>query len=236
MKTKTDIRFIVVQTNVQLDLFTEEIFRLRLDYLYTDRYTCGMNAKDEPVTNKQLILQCSLSLFSEKGYEAVGVQEIADAAKITKPTLYHYFGSKRGLLDALIGEYGGKMFERISSVSGYSKDIGNDLLNVAKTLVQFASDNPAFYRMQLAMYFSPPQSEPSEAIKKMNLGVYNLIELLFKNASADHGNMKGRHQAYAATFLGMINTYIGLNANGLVKTDDTTIRKAVHQFMHGIFS
>ena len=40
--------------------------------------------------------------FYEKGYDAIGVQEIADAAGVTKPTLYHYFGSKYGLLQAVI--------------------------------------------------------------------------------------------------------------------------------------
>jgi TetR/AcrR family transcriptional regulator len=48
--------------------------------------------------------------------------------------------------------------------------------------------------------------------------------------------MKGRHRAYAATFLGMVNTYISLALNGYAKLDDDLVRKAVHQFMHGIFS
>jgi AcrR family transcriptional regulator len=186
--------------------------------------------------NRESILECSLRLFSERGYEAVGVQEIALASGVTKPTLYHYFGSKRGLLDALISDYGNAMYERASRAAAYSRNIGNDLFNVAKAFIGFAGENPEFYRMQLAMYFSPPRSEPNEAIKKMNLRIYDLVEKLFKDASADHGNMKGRHAAYAATFLGMVNTCIGLAIGGLVKTDDTTIRRAVHQFMHGIFS
>ncbi len=32
------------------------------------------------------------------GYDAMGIQRIVEAARITKPTLYHYFGSKQGLL------------------------------------------------------------------------------------------------------------------------------------------
>ena len=39
---------------------------------------------------------CSVhwSCFMPRGYDAVGVQEIAQKAGITKPTLYYYFGSK----------------------------------------------------------------------------------------------------------------------------------------------
>ena len=39
--------------------------------------------------NRERILQCALELFYAKGYDAVGVQEIAQKAGITKPTLYY---------------------------------------------------------------------------------------------------------------------------------------------------
>ena len=48
--------------------------------------------------------------------------------------------------------------------------------------------------------------------------------------------MRGRHKAYAATFLGMINTYIGLWLNGYATLDDQLVYQAVHQFQHGIYS
>ena len=37
--------------------------------------------------NRERILQCALELFYAKGYDAVGVQEIAQKAGITKPTI-----------------------------------------------------------------------------------------------------------------------------------------------------
>ena len=54
--------------------------------------------------NRMNILEKALHLFYEKGYDAIGVQEIADAAGVTKPTLYHYFGSQYGLLQAVAME------------------------------------------------------------------------------------------------------------------------------------
>lgn len=52
--------------------------------------------------NREKILNCALELFHARGYDAVGVQEIAETAGVTKPTLYYYFGNKRGLLEALL--------------------------------------------------------------------------------------------------------------------------------------
>ena len=63
-----------------------------------------------------------------------------------------------------------------------------------------------------------------------------ILEAPFLQAANDHGNMVGRHRAYAATFLGTLNTYIALALNGYTKLDDDLVKKAVHQFMHGIFS
>ena len=54
--------------------------------------------------NRQKILECALELFFRRGYDAVGIQEICQSAGVTKPTLYHYFGSKYGLLEKLLEE------------------------------------------------------------------------------------------------------------------------------------
>ena len=54
-------------------------------------------------TRKQ-ILNAALDLFSQKGYEAVSVQEIASAIGIKAPSLYNHFKSKQEIFDALITE------------------------------------------------------------------------------------------------------------------------------------
>jgi AcrR family transcriptional regulator len=48
------------------------------------------------------ILKTALELFSSKGYDATSVREICEAAGITKPTLYHFYGSKEGVYRALV--------------------------------------------------------------------------------------------------------------------------------------
>jgi len=102
--------------------------------------------------------------------------------------------------------------------------------------MSFAKENFEFYRMQLSMIFSSPENEANKAVSRMNDKLYNMVENLFKLASKDHGNMSGRHKEYALTFLGMINTYIGIALNNNIELNDKIIYKAVHQFMHGIFS
>ncbi len=50
---------------------------------------------------KQRILKESLKLFSEYGYEAVGVEMIAAAVKVTPPSLYKHFTGKKEIVEAI---------------------------------------------------------------------------------------------------------------------------------------
>lgn len=44
------------------------------------------------------LLAAATRLFAERGYDRTSVQEIVEAAGVTKGALYHYFGSKDDLL------------------------------------------------------------------------------------------------------------------------------------------
>jgi len=54
------------------------------------------------------IRDAAVKLFAERGFDATSVQEIVDAAAVTKGALYHYFRSKDDLLyevyHAMLGE------------------------------------------------------------------------------------------------------------------------------------
>lgn len=73
-----------------------------LGKMYTNRYIV-------PVSMKEEMLKQSLTLFNAYGYENVGIQRIIDSVGVKKPTLYHYFGSKNGLLKHLLDDNFGKL-------------------------------------------------------------------------------------------------------------------------------
>ena len=186
--------------------------------------------------NRQQLIDCALTLFSQRGYDAVGVQEVAEAAGVTKPTLYHYFGSKRGLLDALLNQEASILFSKISAAAEYHGDLVITLENLSKAYFKAAKEDSAYYRMQRVMFISPPESEANQAIQPYMQEQAALLEEVFVKAAEDHGNLRGRHQRYAAGFLGEINALIGLYLNNKLDLAGETVYQLVHQFMHGIFS
>jgi TetR/AcrR family transcriptional regulator len=186
--------------------------------------------------NRDKILQKALALFAARGYDAVGVQEIVEAAGVTKPTLYHYFGNKQGLLETLLTRYFEQFYSQLEVAASYNGDLPLTLDQLIKAYFDFARANPLFYRLQLGLWFAPPDSEAYQIVMRLNEKQYHLIEEMFRQAAQDHGNMRGRHQAYAVTFIGMVNNYIGLALNGYTQLDDKLRHQAAHQFLYGIFS
>jgi len=186
--------------------------------------------------NRKHLLDCALLLFSQRGYDAVGVQEVVEAAGVTKPTLYHYFGSKRGLLEALLKQEAGELATAIFTSAEYQSDLGLTLENITRAYFLVAQEATSYYRMQLAMFISPPESESNQAIQPYMHQQGNMLEDVFLKAAADHGNLRGQHQRYAAVFQGEINALIGLYLNNKQELTEETVYQLVHQFMHGIFS
>ncbi len=186
--------------------------------------------------NREILLDRALTLFSVRGYDAVGIQEIVDSAGVTKPTLYHYFTHKRGLLDSLLAGQFEIFLETVRTASYYQRDLPDSMEKITRAYFQAAIVNPRFFRLQLMLQYAPPESEPNLAVSPYRLEQQQILQAMFIQAVQDHGNMRGRHVMYAATFLGMIHTYIGEYLNGLTTLDDPLTHLAVHQFSHGIYS
>lgn len=54
------------------------------------------------MSKRDHILDVAEALFNELGYTAVGVDLIRDTAKISKTSMYRYFGSKNNLVEAVL--------------------------------------------------------------------------------------------------------------------------------------
>jgi AcrR family transcriptional regulator len=56
-------------------------------------------------TTRQALLREAAALFATRGYDAISVREIVEAAGCTKPAMYYHFGSKEGVALALFAEF-----------------------------------------------------------------------------------------------------------------------------------
>jgi TetR/AcrR family transcriptional regulator len=186
--------------------------------------------------NRAAILSVALALFAERGYDAVGVQEVVEAAGVTKPTLYHYFGSKQGLLQALLEQHHAPLRAAVREAAVYHGNLPHTLARLGQAFFEAARLDPVYYRMQLALYFAPPGSEAHQLVLDQVKDQYESVEAIFAAAVREHGNMRGRQQLFAAAFIGTLNTCIGLWLNGYAALDEDLLQRALKQYQHGIYS
>lgn len=196
------------------------------------------------MNNKDSILNCALQLFSEKGYEAVSVQELVNMANVTKPTLYYYFGSKEGVYDQLLLKNYNRLDDILAKVciykpkpQSYFEDIYPVLTQVTTSYFLFAKEQPLFYRLVLSNLYMPTSSSVYDVMARYHFKQYDILLQLFLEMSKIHPNLLGKEKNFTWSFLGILNTYIALYLNDapLSLTEDFA-KQLVHQFMHGIYA
>lgn len=188
------------------------------------------------MSSRDDLARAALELFSARGFDAVGVQEVARAANVEKPTLYHFFGSKQGLLEELFAEHATVLDRAVAEAAEYRGDLPATLAAVVAAYVGFATARPAFYRLELGLYFAPPES-PAHALAAAHHATRHAsLVALFRGAVRDHGNMRGRDERYAFSLVATINGYVALQLQGARRITPRVQQDLVHQFSHGIYS
>lgn len=104
----------------------------------------------DKMPTKKRILEAALNLFSENGYDGVGVDLIAEQAGIKGPSLYRHFKGKEDILNTLIEE----VSEHYATHFGSSKDLGvlpntlTELTSISMEQLQFTMHDPVIKKIR----------------------------------------------------------------------------------------
>ncbi|MFI1971087.1 TetR family transcriptional regulator [Streptomyces cinnamoneus] len=98
----------------------------------------------------QRLLAAATRLFADQGYDRTSVQEIVEAAGVTKGALYHYFGSKDDLLHEVYGRVLRLQQERLDALAGTDAPVERRLrqaaADVVVTTIENLDDTKIFFR------------------------------------------------------------------------------------------
>lgn len=201
----------------------------------TVRYIIGfMVAEDLQVdSTKNHIFEVSLGLFAEKGFDAVGVQEIVDKSGITKPTLYYYFKSKTGLLESIVQQNEAEHLSVLENAAIYEHEFFESLLKILKAEIDFALKNENYFRLRTNLLNSPKQSESFRIFFPFAEKLENLMLDFFRLSANEFGNMRGKEEIYSTIFLANICSVAKkVTANELVATEKN-LYTIIHSFVYG---
>jgi TetR/AcrR family transcriptional repressor of mexJK operon len=162
----------------------------------------------EPTDPKrQAILNGATRMFLTHGYRNVSMEKIAQAAPVSKATLYNHFDSKNALLAEVISGLCGSLLQTMAQVTIKSDDIENNLTQIATSAVDliYAEDALAIYRLVVAespdfpelgqlFYQSGPQTvltQLEDYFRQLNTeGSFNIADPVFA-ADAFFSMLKG---------------------------------------------
>ncbi|WP_239154013.1 TetR/AcrR family transcriptional regulator [Amycolatopsis sp. FDAARGOS 1241] len=103
--------------------------------------TRAKTAPDEQAAVPRRLLKQATKLFAKKGFDRTSVQEIVEAAGVTKGALYHYFGSKDDLLYEIYARVLREQTSQLERVASSAAPLRERLAAAASDVVVSSIDN-----------------------------------------------------------------------------------------------
>jgi len=101
----------------------------------------GEATGDDQAAVPRRLLEHATKLFAKKGFDRTSVQEIVEAAGVTKGALYHYFGSKDDLLHEVYARVLRLQQERLDAFADADAPVEERLRRAAADVVVTTIDN-----------------------------------------------------------------------------------------------
>jgi TetR/AcrR family fatty acid metabolism transcriptional regulator len=156
------------------------------------------------ISRRQQILAAAVEVFSDKGYHAARVEEIAHRAGIGKGTVYQYFRTKKDLFQEVVREGMDYYRREIQREQTSTEPLSERVLRIATMQLSFA----VRHRTMAKVLMNSPETI-SQAAKDMYMtvraGIHAQLAQLFREA-AEQGEISSIDYDTAAwMMLGALN-------------------------------
>jgi AcrR family transcriptional regulator len=150
------------------------------------------------------IVERAAELFAQKGFAGTSIREIAEAAGVTKPTLYYHFGSKKGLVRHIIVDVMGDFARILTDDVGSPRTLREILLTLAQAHLDFARARPATVALICRLNHQPPGEEWAPDLRRLEEEGLLVMRAHFA-AAAERGDIARRDpELLALSFLGSL--------------------------------
>lgn len=128
--------------------------------------------KNETRNTKEVILTVALKLFSERGYDGVGIRDISKEIGIRESALYKHYSGKQDIFDSILRDIERRYQEAVSvfippesmaNILSGESDVREELFRISLTMFQFYLKTE--YGSQLRRMLTMEQYRTSEASK-----------------------------------------------------------------------
>jgi AcrR family transcriptional regulator len=101
-----------------------------------------------PAEQRRLqLLSVAVEVFAERGFHATSMDEVAEAAGVTKPVLYQHFPSKRALYRELLDEVDAQLVTRLVDATTSAASGRERVQDGFAAYFRFVAENRAAFRL-----------------------------------------------------------------------------------------
>ena len=96
---------------------------------------------------REQLLRTAIEVFGERGYHNASMNDVAEAAGVTKPVLYHHFASKRDMYKGLLVDIGTELEDLISKAAAQASGPREQIIFGFRAYFSFVEQNPSAFRV-----------------------------------------------------------------------------------------
>ncbi len=199
-------------------------------------------APEQSQETRDRIFDAAARLFAERGYAAVSMREIAEAAEISKPMLYYYFESKEGLCRALLDAGIDAMKESVARISAQGGPVVERMRQTARERYRFVRERPNLMAFYANFFHGPDESGlRDEFMVKARETVQTEADMIAEGQASRELRSDVNPMVAAIAMMGAINVHIGMQFHGHgtpmegeFRLDDAMADMAVSLFVDGM--
>jgi AcrR family transcriptional regulator len=149
--------------------------------------------------SREAVLDAAERLMARKGYEAATVAALVDEAGIPPSSIYHYFGSKEGVLLAVMERGAERFFEALPDLDRRVGSRRDHLRGLVEVVAATLERNPNFLRILVVMATQPLGAEGGEVHRVVErvreMALVRLREQMHVVFGVDRGSAAADHVA-----------------------------------------
>jgi AcrR family transcriptional regulator len=143
-----------------------------------------------PERRRQL-LDTALEVFATQGFHGTSMNDIAEAAGVTKPVLYQHFASKRGLYLELLNDVGGTLLEHIAKATAAAGSPRGQVEAGVQAYFRFVDGNRSAFTLLFGSG-ARRDAEFADAVRRVEAAVAEAV------ASLIEADLDGEHRRVLA--------------------------------------
>lgn len=163
-----------------------------------------MTVTAEATQRRGEIIRVAAQLFDKKGYHATGMDDIAEAVGLRKPTLYHYVKSKVEILVWIHNDVMAGVLERLEGYVAEELEPREGLRRVVADILEIMDTRPGYLRVFFEHHREIPEPLRTEAIRSRDRYEW-LVESLIQQGIRQGVFRKVRTRAATLALFGITN-------------------------------